>query len=142
MELPIHVPPMVFPAVSLLYLSYNGRFLTLAQLIRSLHKEWKEKHDPGVLEQISSLRSRLRLIVWMQAAGAISFASAAVSTTFLFFGRPTWGHVAFGASLVFLIASVVVLLAEVLVSTRALSLLLDKSEHGEAGTRKTGGGAL
>jgi len=133
MELPIHVPPMVFPAVSLLYLSYNGRFLTLAQLIRALHKEWQAQGDPGVLEQISSLRRRLRLIVWMQAAGAISFAAAAVSTTFLFYELPTWGHVAFGASLLFLIASVMILLAEVLVSTRALSMLLDKSERGEPG---------
>jgi hypothetical protein len=130
MDLPVHVPPMIFPAVSLLYLSYNARFLTLAQLIRALHKEWKEGGDPAVLEQIVSLRARLRLIVWMQVTGALSFVAAAVSTTCLFFSQTTLGHVMFGASLVFLIVSVVVLLAEVVVSTRALSMLLDKSERG------------
>lgn len=130
MELPIEVPPMIFPAVSLLYLSYNARFLTLAQLIRALHKEWKENGDPAVLEQIASLRMRLRLIVWMQVGGALSFVAAAMSTTCLFFDSTTCGHIAFGASLIFLIASVLVLLLEVLVSTRALSMLLDKSEAG------------
>jgi len=128
MDLPIHVPPMMFPAVSLLFLSYNGRFLTLASLIRSLHKEYGERHDPSVLAQIKTLRRRLRLIVWMQATGALSFVVAAVATTCIFFGAQTAGHLTFGASLVFLIISVVVLLSEVLVSTRALSLLLAQSE--------------
>ena len=125
MDLPIHVPPMIFPAVSLLYLSYSGRFNILAQLIRSLHKEYLLNQDPGIARQMTSLRMRLHLIVWMEAAGALSFVAAAFSTTFIFFGWLTPGHLAFGSSLLFLIASVVVLLAEIVVSSRALSVLLE-----------------
>lgn len=127
MDLPIHVPPLLFPAVSLLFLSYNGRFLTLASLIRSLHKEWREKGDPATLEQITSLRMRLRLIVWMQATGALSFVLAAVSTTCIFYRAQVAGHLTFGASLILLIASVAILLAEILVSTRALGVLLSRT---------------
>jgi hypothetical protein len=130
MDLPITVPVMLFPAVSLLYLSYNGRFLTLAQLVRTLHREHQERHDPTALPQIASLRLRLRLIVWMQVAGALSFVAAATSATAVFYGAPTIGQVAFGAGLLLLIASVMILLAEVLISTRALSLLLAQSERG------------
>ena len=119
---------MIFPAVSLLFLSYNGRFLTLATLIRSLHREYQEMHEPTVLQQIGSLRRRLHLIVWMQAAGALSFVAAAVSTTCVFYQATTVAHLSFGGALIFLIASVVILLIEILVSTRALSLLLKQSE--------------
>jgi hypothetical protein len=128
MDLPITLPAMLFPAVSLLYLSYNGRFLTLAGLVRSLHKEYREKRDPTALDQIASLRLRLRLIVWMQVAGALSFVAAALSTTCIFYGAMTLGQLGFGAALMLLIVSVLILLAEVLISTRALSMLLAQSE--------------
>jgi hypothetical protein len=129
MDLPITVPAMLFPAVSLLYLSYNARFLTIAQLVRALHREHLERHDPTALLQIASLRQRLRLIVWMQVAGALSFVAAAVSATAIFYGAPTLGQLAFGGALLLLMVSVMILLAEVVTSTRALSLLLSQSEH-------------
>ena len=122
------------PAVSLLYLSYNGRFLALAQLVRTLQREHREHHDPVALAQISSLRRRLGLIVWMQVAGALSFVAAAVSATAVFYGAPTLGQLAFGGALLLLIVSVLILLAEVIISTRALSLLLAQSEEGTRGT--------
>jgi hypothetical protein len=128
MSLPLTLPPMIFPAISLLYLSYNARFQAVAQLIRSLHGEWKARAEPRVLAQIRTLRVRLRLIVAMQAVGALSFAAAAVSTTCLFFGAPLAGHVAFGASLLFLIASVLILLREIQVSTVTLGILLAETE--------------
>ena len=129
MDLPITVPAMLFPAVSLLYLSYNGRFLALAQLVRTLQREHREHHDPVALAQIASLRRRLGLIVWMQVAGALSFVAAAVSATAVFYGAPTLGQLAFGGALLLLIVSVLILLAEVIISTRALSLLLAQSEE-------------
>jgi hypothetical protein len=37
MELPITTPALLFPAISLLMISYTARFLHLANLARSLH---------------------------------------------------------------------------------------------------------
>ena len=49
MDLQLTVPAVLFPAISLLYLSYNGRFLALAQLIRDLHAKWQEDGDEAPL---------------------------------------------------------------------------------------------
>ncbi|MBN1962431.1 MAG: DUF2721 domain-containing protein [Deltaproteobacteria bacterium] len=127
MELSLQIPLLLFPAVSLLYLSYNGRFLALAQLIRSLHKEYETDGRASTREQIASLRQRLRFIVYMQIFGALSFIAAAVSSTCLFFGANIIGYATFGVALIFLIASVIILLLEIRVSMYALSILIDKS---------------
>ncbi len=124
MDLQLTVPALLFPAISLLYLSYNGRFLALAQLIRSLHQKWQTDGDLGIYGQIQNLRQRLRLIRWMQICGATSFILAASSMTALFYGLVKPGHLLFGASLMMLIASVAFLLSENIISVRALELQL------------------
>lgn len=124
MDLQLTVPALLFPAISLLYLSYNGRFLALAQLIRGLHEKWQQDGDESIYHQIQSLRQRLKLIRWMQICGALSFILAASSMTGLFYGYLQVGQVLFGASLVMLIASVVYLLRENIISADALELQL------------------
>ena len=124
MKLSLTVPALLFPAISLLYLSYNGRFLALASLIRDLHEKWNENGDEAIYGQIQNLRIRLGLIRQMQICGATSFIFAASSMTALFFVLPLLGHILFGAALVFLIASVAFLLRENIISVRALELQL------------------
>lgn len=124
MKLSLTVPALLFPAISLLYLSYNGRFLALASLIRSLHEKWNENGDDTIYHQIQNLRLRLGLIRQMQICGALSFMLAASSMTALFFSLSFLGHLLFGASLVLLIASVAFLLRENIISVRALELEL------------------
>ena len=92
MRLGLTVPALLFPAIGLLYLSYNGRFLALAALIRSLHHEWRTSGDDMLLGQIRNLQERLRLIRWMQICGASSFILAATSMTSLFFGSEVFGQ--------------------------------------------------
>lgn len=125
MQLGLTVPALLFPAISLLYLSYNGRFLALASLIRTLHKEWTRNADDAIYGQIQNLRLRLELIRWMQICGASSFIFAAVSMTFLFLQWSVGGQITFGVSLVLLIASVTLLLRENAISVRALELQLE-----------------
>ena len=72
MDLEISTPALLFPAVSLLFLSYTNRFLHLAALVRKLHGHWLQDHEQVVQEQISNLRTRLILIRWMQLLGAVS----------------------------------------------------------------------
>ncbi len=124
MELDLTVPALLFPAISLLYLSYNGRFLALASLIRTLHKEWQINGDETIYGQIQNLQQRLELIRLMQICGATSFILAGVSMTLVFFGWKTGGHLCFGASLVTLIASVALLLRENAISVKALEIQL------------------
>lgn len=124
MTLGLTVPALLFPAVSLLYLSYNGRFLALASLIRTLHREWQQSCDETLLYQIENLRRRLRLIRSMQLCGAGSFILAALSMTFLFFGSELGGNLSFGAALLLLISSVALLLRENAISVQALEMML------------------
>ena len=124
MDLQLTVPALLFPAISLLYLSYNGRFLALAQLIRDLHVKWQEQGDDTIYGQIQNLRLRLNFIRWMQISGATSFILAASSMTALFYGYEEAGQLLFGASLLTLIASVGYLLRENIISVQALELQL------------------
>lgn len=132
MELGLTVPALLFPAISLLYLSYNGRFLALASLIRALHREWEAEHDAAIYGQIQNLRQRLQLIRNMQICGAASFLMAAVSMTLLFWGFRFAGELAFGAALLLLLGSVLLLLRENTISVRALELQLSSLEPPEA----------
>ena len=124
MELGLTVPALLFPAISLLYLSYNGRFLSLAALIRSLHAQWRDTADDAIYGQIENLRRRLRLIRKMPICGAISFILAALSMTALFGQIPILGEMLFAAALLMLIASVGYLLMENVISVHALELQL------------------
>ena len=124
MDLQLTVPALLFPAISLLYLSYNGRFLALAQLIRDLHVKWQEEGDDTIYGQIQNLRLRLNFIRWMQISGATSFILAASSMTALFYGYERVGQLLFGTSLLMLITSVAYLLRENIISVHALELQL------------------
>lgn len=124
MDLQLTVPALLFPAISLLYLSYNGRFLALAQLIRGLHEKSEEEGNEAIYGQIRNLRLRLKLIRSMQICGATSFILAASSMTALFYHYLGLGQMLFGASLLMLIASVAYLLYENIISVQALELQL------------------
>ena len=66
-------PALLFPAISLLFLAYNNRFLALAQLIRTLHAEYAQRQNEAALAQIRNLERRLKLIQIMEFLGVFSF---------------------------------------------------------------------
>ncbi len=41
MEVSLTTPALLFPAISLLLLAYTNRFLTIAGLIRNLHRKYQ-----------------------------------------------------------------------------------------------------
>ena len=59
MNINITTPSILFPAITLLMLAYTNRFLALSQLIRTLHKNYKEKKSAKTLQQINHLRYRV-----------------------------------------------------------------------------------
>jgi hypothetical protein len=91
MELAITTPALLFPAISLLMISYTTRFLHLANLARSLHALKAVPPEPTVLEQIRNIGKRILLIRNTQATGITSLLLCVICM-FLLFGKQ--GHIA------------------------------------------------
>jgi len=132
MPLQLSTPALLFPAVSLLFLAYTNRFLHLAALVRTLHRDWIEHRDDCLLAQIDNLRRRLVLIRWMQILGAASLLLSVLSMLSLIAGWSLAGTVAFGVALVLMALSLASLLFEIIVSGGALKILLDRMEKDDS----------
>jgi len=129
MELTLTTPALLFPAISLLLLAYTNRFLTLANLIRELHRSYKANPDPLIKGQLENLRYRVVIIRNMQIYGVSSFFLCVLCMFVLFAGRPDFGKWVFGASLILLMISLALSLREVQVSVDALNLRLSDLEQ-------------
>ena len=130
-------PALLFPAISLLLLAYTNRFLTLAQVIRQLSAS-PDRGAALVQCQVPGLKRRIALTQYMQGFGVLSFLLCALSMLALFLDAEIAGKWMFGVSIVTLAVSLVLSLIEVLVSTEALSVVVQDLE--KAG-REGGGGA-
>jgi len=130
LEININTPALLFPAITLLMLAYTNRFLSLAALIRKLHDEYnrgeKEKH---ILLQITSIRTRLNLIRYMQSFGVLSFLCCVLCMYSIFRGWMVVAHWIFAASLICLLVSIILSLIEIQKSTRALEVELSDIEE-------------
>lgn len=120
MDITITTPALLFPAISLLLLAFTNRFLVLAQLVRSLHKDNKEHPEVVTDLQISNLKERLKLIRFMQVFGVTAFLLCSFSMFALFMKFILAGEILFGMALLSLITSLLLSLWEVAISTRAL----------------------
>ena len=129
MELGLTTPALLFPAISLLLLAYTNRFLTLANLIRELHKSYKSNPEQIILAQISNLRYRVNLIRDMQAFGVLSLLLCVVCMFTLFAGWELVGRYIFGVSLILMMISLGISLREIQVSVGALNLRLNDLEE-------------
>ncbi|MDB6140825.1 MAG: hypothetical protein JWO94_3897 [Verrucomicrobiaceae bacterium] len=129
-NLPLSTPSLLFPAISLLMLAHTNRFLGLASVIRSLHANWRTTGEPMLLAQIESLRMRVRIIQYMQMFGVLSLILCTVSMAFLFFDHQSGGQIAFGISLLLMLASLFLTLWEIQKSGVALDLHLRDVEKG------------
>ena len=122
-------PALLFPAISLLMLSYTNKFLAIASLIRNLHARYQQENHSLLREQIEHLRMRLDLIRLMQTFGIGSFLLCFVCMFLLFWGKQMAATWVFGFSLILMIASLVLSLWEIWISAGALRLLLKDFER-------------
>jgi hypothetical protein len=122
MELNLTTPALLFSALSLILLAYNGRFLALASLMRELYTRYKTQPDPRVRRQLENLRYRIGLIRNMQVSGVASFFLSVLCMFLLFEGLSIPAKWVFSASLLLLLVSLGISLREVQVSVDALSL--------------------
>ena len=130
MSITITTPALLFPAITLLLLAYTNRFLAVATLIRSLHKKHIENPEVNmIVGQIKNLRTRIRYIKYMQILGVIGFLFCVLSMFLVFREIFSFANYSFGASMLFLLASLFISLLELQISTKALELELSDMEH-------------
>lgn len=129
MTLDISTPALLFPAISLLFLSYTNRFLHLASLVRTLHGDWLDREDDTLVAQITNIRKRLILIRWMQFLGAVSLLLCVISMVAVAAGMQRLAVPSFAAALVLMGLSLLCLTVEIWISGGALRILLSAMER-------------
>jgi hypothetical protein len=126
--LEVSTPALLFPAISLLFLSYTNRFLHLAALIRKLHSDWLERRDHTLRAQIENLKRRLVLIRSMQLLGALSLLLCVISMLSVSAGQQMVAMISFVVALIMMALSLLALVYEVWISGGALGILLSVVE--------------
>ena len=128
-ELTLTTPALLFSAISLILLAYTNRFLSYAQLIRSLREQHRLQPSKVTRAQIDNLRLRLRLTRSMQSLGVASLFLCVVTMFLIYVGLQSLSAYVFGVALLCLIGSLGISLHEVRISVRALEIhLLDWEE--------------
>ena len=124
MNIEITTPALLFPAITILFLAYSNRFLTIATRIREKHELFNKTQSPIAQKQIVSFRQRLRFIVAMEMFAVLGIISCTVAMGFIFYGLQQAGNFAFATSILFIILSLLASIVELIFSTKALNIEL------------------
>ncbi len=125
----LSTPALLFGSISLLLLAYTNRFTAVARFIRELHDNKKNCEQVLIDTQIPFLRKRIRLIKRMQVFGVLSFILCTGSLFALFFENQLVGKLFFTVSILLLLVSLLFVLWEVSISTKALDIILDNTQQ-------------
>ncbi len=123
-ELTLITPTFLFSAISLLLLAYTNRFLSYAQLVRTLKDKYLEDPDKVKAAQIDNLRKRLYITRSMQLLGISSLFSCVVTMFLIYVGFQLMAAYVFGLAILLLIASLGLSVWEIQISVKALELHL------------------
>ena len=127
-ELNLSTPALLFSAVSLILLAYTNRFLSYAQLVRTLKEQYVQKHSEVTAAQIDNLRRRLYLTRSMQVLGISSLFLCVITMFLIYIGLHTTAVYVFGIALLLLIASLGISIWEIHISVKALEIHLRDME--------------
>ena len=129
--LDLSTPALLFPALSLLLLAYTNRFITLANLVRTLHQEYTRDRSGLVIGQIENLQRRIYIIKVMQTyLRSTSLLLCVVCMFLLFLQLVIAAEIVFAVSLLSMMVSLGYSLAELFISVNALNLQLSTLEKG------------
>lgn len=131
MSLSLETPALLFSATSLILLAYTNRFLTIAQIIRSLKKNYDDNHNKSILIEIKNLNLRLSLIRYMQLFGVLCLFLSVFAMLLLYLSQKTIGIYLFGLSLLCLLISLAISFWEISISVHALRVHLKDLEEKE-----------
>jgi hypothetical protein len=124
MHLSIETPALLFSATSLILLAYTNRFLTIAQIVRSLKKNYDQDKNKSILIEIKNLNKRITLIRYMQLFGVLCLFLSVFAMLLLFLNYETSGIYVFGLSLLVLLISLGISFWEISISVNALRVHL------------------
>ena len=124
MTLNIETPALLFSATSLILLAYTNRFLTIAQIVRSLKKTYDQEQTKSILLQIKNLNLRITLIRYMQLFGVMCLFLSVFAMLLLFIDQQMIGIFLFGASMLSLLVSLALSFWEISISVPALRVHL------------------
>lgn len=128
-ELNLTTPTLLFSAVSLILLAYTNRFLSYAQLVRTLKEQYLQNHSEITAAQIDNLRKRLYLTRSMQVLGISSLFFCVVAMFLIYIGLYHLSEYIFGLALLLLIASLGISIWEIHISVKALEIHLKDMEN-------------
>lgn len=123
-ELDLITPTFLFSAVSLILLAYTNRFLSYAQLVRTLKDKYMEDHSKVTHAQIQNLRKRLSLTRNMQIFGVASLLLCVVTMFLIYINLQFISTIIFGLALILFIISLTLSVWELLLSTKSLKIYL------------------
>ena len=121
-ELSLTTPALLFSAVSLILLAYTNRFLSYAQLVRTLKEQHLQHPSKVTRAQIDNLRRRLHLT-------RTSLFLCVVTMFLIYVGLMLLSAYVFGAALLLLVGSLGVSIWEIQISVRALEIHLKDMEN-------------
>ena len=128
-ELTLITPTFLFSAVSLILLAYTNRFLSYAQLVRTLKEKYMEDRSSLTKAQIMNLKKRLSLTRNMQIFGAASLLLCVVTMFLIYIELPFLSIIIFGIALILFIISLALSVWELLLSTKSLKIYLSDMEE-------------
>ncbi|MGC4001379.1 MAG: DUF2721 domain-containing protein [Anaeromyxobacter sp.] len=126
--LSISIPALIFPAISLLFISYTTRFLGLTSVARAMLREHLADPQPHWEVQLRSLRFRLHLIRRMQLFGLAAITLAALSMGALANGFPAVGQGFFVAALGCFVGSLAYCVHEIRLSIDAIEVEFERAK--------------
>ncbi|NDP22667.1 MAG: DUF2721 domain-containing protein [Paludibacter sp.] len=127
-ELTLITPTFLFSAISLLLLAYTNRFLSYAQLVRTLKDRYMEDRSALTHAQIMNLRRRLYLTKNMQLLGVASLLLCVATMFLIYVGFQLISVYIFGCALVLLIISLGLSVVEIRISAKSLEIYLSDME--------------
>lgn len=127
-ELTLTTPALLFSAVSLILLAYTNRFLSYAQLVRTLKDQYLLNHSEITAAQIHNLRRRLYLTRSMQVLGISSLFFCVITMFLIYIGLYLLSVYIFGLALLLLIGSLGISIWEIQISVKALEIHLKDME--------------
>lgn len=129
MNLTLETPALLFSATSLILLAYTNRFLTIAQIVRGLKKNYDDNKNKSILLEIKNLNLRITLIRYMQLLGVLSLFLSVFAMLLLYLNQDTLGIYLFGSSLFSLMLSLGISFWEISISVTALRVHLKDLEE-------------
>jgi len=130
MNFDLTTPALLFSAISLILLAHTNRFLSYAQLVRTLKEQHLANPSTVTAAQIDNLRKRLYLTRAMQVTGIGSLLLCVISMFMLYVNLYLVSVYIFGLGMVLLIVSLTISAYEIYISVKALELHLKDMDKG------------